>query len=66
MVNLVGQLIGIHGYLVSVVAGQVNLQDHHTDKLQHGYKLAGIIANSHMLQAVSTKADDQGTQNDLR
>jgi len=66
VINFIGQLVGIDGYFISIETWQEDLQDHHTDELQHGYKLTGIIPNSHVLQAVTTETDDQGTQNNLR
>jgi len=58
VINLVGQLVGIDGYFIPIETWQEDLQDHHTDELQHGNKLAGIIPNAHVLQAISTETDD--------
>lgn len=66
VIDLVRQLVCMDSYLISVIAGQIDLQDHHAEKLQHGHELPGIVPDTHMLQAISAEADDQGTQDDLR
>jgi len=33
--NLVGQLVGIYCYFIPIETWQEDLQDHHTDELQH-------------------------------